>query len=89
MNLPLDIPPKLPPGTPPGTPPEVPLDIPPEVPPQIREPEFPGEHAPISDGPRFSTAPSSGGSAIFAAYSLADRPAPIAFNSVFYRPTFH
>lgn len=77
MNLPLD--------TPPGIPPEIPVEIPPE----IREPEFPGEHAPISDGPRFSTAPSSGRSVMFAASSRASRTAPIAFGPISYPPTFH
>lgn len=53
----LPVPPDLPPETPPDMPPEVqlhtpPQEIPPSGPPEVREPTLPGEHLPISDGPR-------------------------------------
>jgi len=39
--------PQMPPLPPEEVPP--PLDVPPQIPPEIREPEQPGEHAPIGD----------------------------------------
>lgn len=83
--------PPLPPDVVPpplDTPPETPLEIPPEIPPEIREPDLPGQHAPISDGPRFSTASPSGPSRVFA---LARPPGAvgIVFARVIYPATFH
>jgi len=46
--------PPLPP--PPDVLPPPPLEIPPQRRPAIREPDLPGEHIPISDGPRPATA---------------------------------
>lgn len=51
---PLPGPDRMPPLPPDVVPP--PIDLPPEIPPEIGEPEWPGEHAPISDEPRFAAA---------------------------------
>jgi hypothetical protein len=51
---PLPGPDRMPPLPPDVVPP--PVDLPPEIPPEIRDPEWPGEHAPVSDEPRFAAA---------------------------------
>lgn len=51
---PLPGPDRMPPLPPDVVPP--PIDLPPEIPPEIHEPEWPGEHAPISDESRFAAA---------------------------------
>lgn len=51
IQAPLPVPERMPPP-PHEVPPPPPLEIPPHGPPEVREPDLPGEHLPISDGPR-------------------------------------
>lgn len=79
--------PQLPPDVVPP-PLDTPPETPPEIPPEIREPDLPGQHAPIGDGPRFSSASPSGPSRVF---TLPRPPGAVAivFARVIYPATFH
>jgi hypothetical protein len=85
---PLPGPERMPPLPPDVVPPplDTPAETPPEIPPAIREPDLPGQHAPISDGPRFSSASPSGPSRAVA----LPRPAgALVFARVIHPHSFH